>query len=66
MGKNQIRIYETYKNIVIPHGRHICAKAYSMAKATMCANSQYDHTLPHWKYVLRCFAQYPSINIPEQ
>ena len=26
LGRNQIHIYETYKNMVIPHGRHIYAK----------------------------------------
>ena len=41
------RIYETYKNAVMPHGRHIYAKAFDMAKATMCANSHSDHALPH-------------------
>ena len=59
-------IYETYKNTVMPHGRHIYAKAYDMAKAKMCANSQLDYVLPHWKCVLRCCAQFPSINIPDQ
>ena len=48
----------------MPHGRHIYAKAYDMEKATMCAYSQSDHALPHWKCVLQCCAQYPSINIP--
>ena len=50
----------------MPHGRHIHAKAYNMAKATMCAYSQSDHALPHWKCVLRCCAKCPSINIPDQ
>ena len=50
----------------MPHGRHIYAKAYDMEKVTMCANSQYDHTLPHWKCALRCCAQCPSINILDQ
>ena len=50
----------------MPHGRHIYAKAYEMAKATICANSQSGHTLPHWKCVLRCCAQFPIINIPDQ
>ena len=50
----------------MPHGRHIYAKAYDMAKETMCAYSQSDHALPHWKCVLRCCAQCPSINIPDQ
>ena len=30
-------IYETYKNTIMPHGHHIYAKAYDVAKATMCA-----------------------------
>ena len=64
--KNKICIYETNKNTVIPHGSHIYPNAYDMAKATMRANSQYDHASPHWKYVLRCCAQCPSINIPDQ
>ena len=42
-------IYETYKNTVMPHGRHIYAKAYDMENSTMCAYSQSDHELTHWK-----------------
>ena len=49
LGNKKIRIYETYKNTVIPHGRHIYAKAYDMSKATISAYSQSDHALPHWK-----------------
>ena len=50
----------------MPHGHHIYAKLYDMAKAKMCAYSQSDHTFPHWKYVLRCCAKCPSINISDQ
>ena len=50
----------------MPHGRHIYAKSYDMAKGKMCAYSYSDHALPHWKCVLRCCAQCPSINIPDQ
>ena len=50
----------------MPHGSHIYTNKYYMAKATMCANSQYDHALRHWKCVLRCCAQCPSVNIPDQ
>ena len=64
--KKKIRIYETYKNTVMPHGCHIYTKAYDMTKATMCANSQSDHALPHWKCILRCCAQCPRIIIPDQ
>ena len=66
LGKKKISIYETYKNTVMPHGRHIYAKAYEMAKATMCAYPQLDHVLPHWNCVLRCCAKLPSVNIPDQ
>ena len=33
-------IYETYKNTVISHGRHIYPKESDMAKAKMCAYPQ--------------------------
>ena len=48
------------------HGRHIYAKAYDVAKATMCAYPQSYHVLTHCKCVLQCCAKYPSINISEQ
>ena len=50
-GGKENNIYETYKNTVMPHGRHTYAKAYDIAKETMCAYSQSDHALPHWKCV---------------
>ena len=34
-GEKAHHIYETYKNSVIPHGRHIYAKASDMAQATI-------------------------------
>ena len=58
--------YETYKNTVMPHGRHTYSKASDMEQATMCAYTQYDHALPHRKYVLWCCAKFPCINIPDQ
>ena len=66
LGKKKILIYETYKNRVMPHGRHIYAKAYEMVNEKMCAYSQSDHKLPHWKCVFQCCAKFPSINIPDQ
>ena len=65
-GVKENRIYETYKNTVMPHGRHIYDKSYNTAKATICAYSQAYHALPHWKCVLRCCAKFPSINLPDQ
>ena len=50
----------------MPHGRHIYAKVYDMENATMCTYHQYDHALPHWKYVFRCCAEFTHINIPDQ
>ena len=51
-GEKAHHIYTTYKNTVMPHGRHIYAKASDMANAKMCTYSQPDHALPHWKCVL--------------
>ena len=50
----------------MPHGRRIYAKAYYMEKSTMCAYSQSDHVLPHWKCVLQFCAKPPIINLPYQ
>ena len=65
-GEKENCIYEKYKNTVMSHVRHIHAKAYDMAKARMCAYSQSDHELTHWKCVLRCCAKFPGIIIPDQ
>ena len=65
-GEKAHHIYETYKNTVMPHRRHIYSKAYDMEQATMCAFPQSDHALPHWKFVLRCCAYCPCINLPDQ
>ena len=32
----------------------------------MCAYPQFDHALPHCKFVLRCCGEYPYINLPDQ
>ena len=32
----------------------------------MCAYSQSYHTLPHWKYLLRCCSKYSCVNLPDQ
>ena len=50
----------------MPHGRHIYAKASDMTNATMCTYYQFDHALPHCKCALRCCADCPCINIPDQ
>ena len=65
-GDKSHHIYETYKNTVIPHGRHIYVKSSDMEKTTVCIYPQYDRALPHWKCVLRCCADCPCINLPDQ
>ena len=50
----------------MPHGGHIYAKAYHMENDTMCTYTQFDHSLPHCKCVLRCCSEFPYINIPDQ
>ena len=50
----------------MPHGCHIYAKAYDMAKSKMCAYSHSYHALTNWKFVLQCCAKCPRINIPDQ
>ena len=50
----------------MPYERHINATSYDMEKTTMCAYSQSDHALPHWKGVLRSCAKCSSIYLPDQ
>ena len=65
-GEKSHHIYETYKNTVIPYGRHVYAKGSYMSKAKMCTYPQSDHTLPHWKCVFRYFSDCPCINLTDQ
>ena len=65
-GEKAHHIYEIYKNTVIPYGHHIYTKASDTTKATMCTYPQSDHALPHWKCELRCCADCPYINLPDQ
>ena len=50
----------------MPHGGHIYASTSYMENATMCEYPQSDHALPHYKYVIRCCAKFPSVNLPGQ
>ena len=51
---------------MMPHERNIYDKESDMEKATMCTYPQSDHALPYWKCVLRCCAECPYINLPDQ
>ena len=65
-GEKSHHIYERCKNIVMPYGRHIYAKASDMANSTMWTYPQSYHALPHWKCVLWCFVDCPYTNLPDQ
>ena len=60
-GEKAHHMYTTYKNTVMPHGRHIYVKSSDMANATMFSNPHSDYALPHWKFLLRCCAYCPCI-----
>ena len=65
-GKKPNRLFDTYKNSVMPHGSHIYATAAGMAMATMCAYPPPQHALTHWKCVLHCCCNFPCIDLPDQ
>ena len=48
----------------MPHGRHIYQTGYDVDMAKICAYPPSQHTLPHWKCVLRCCVNFPSIYLP--
>ena len=60
-------LFETYKNSVIPHGKHMFQTASDMAMTKICAYTSSSYSLPHWKCVLYCCAKYPwtYLTIPE-
>ena len=51
---------------MIPYWHHIYARSSDMEKATMRTYPQSDHALPHWKFLLRCCAKFPCIDLPDQ
>ena len=50
----------------MPHGRHIYAKAFDMAKATICEYPQSYHALPNFKCVFGCCDKCLCVNLPDQ
>ena len=65
-GEKPNRLFETYKNSVIPHGFHIYATESDMAMTTIFAYPPSQHALPHWKYVLPCCYNFTRICLPDQ
>ena len=58
------RIFETYKNVVRPHGFHIYNTSEGMAMAKMCPCTSKHYGILHLKCVLHCCYKCPSIVIP--
>ena len=48
------------------NGSHIYTKSYDMEKAKMCTYIKSDCAIPNWKFLLRCCAKFPCINITDQ
>ena len=65
-GEMASRIFETYKNSVMPYGRHIHKILAKMAISTMCKFPSDLYALTHWKFVLSSFKTCPSIVTPLQ
>ena len=50
----------------MPYGCHIYQTESNMDTETMCAYPSYQHVLPHWNCVLRCFENLPRIDFSSQ
>ena len=59
-------LFETYKKSMMPHRRHIYTTEADISMTKVYAYPQFHHAFPHWKYVLRCFTNFPHIDITEQ
>ena len=56
-------LFETYKNSVMTHGRHIYATESDMDMAKMCAYPPPQHAFPHCKCVLCWCYNFPHIDL---
>ena len=65
-GEKANYLFETYKNSVIPHGRHIYAKSSDMDMDTIFSYPSSQHAFPHWKCVFHCCYSCPRIDLLDQ
>ena len=65
-GEMDNRLFETYKNSVMPHDRHIYATASYMKMSKICEYPPSQHSFSHWKFVLYCCHHCPRIDLPAQ
>ena len=63
-GEMMNNIFETYKNSVMPHGKHMLRIAYVMAISTICTYPLSKHALSHRKCVLRCCEKCTFVDLP--
>ena len=60
-GEMSNRLFETYKNSVMPHGHHIYETASDMFMETICAYPPSQHEL-----VVHCCADCPRVDLPDK
>ena len=65
-GEKSNRLFETYKNSVMPHGCHIYETAADTTMAKICTYPPSQHAFPQWKCVLCCCSNFPRIDLPCQ
>ena len=58
--------FKAYINSAMTNGSHIYQTSYDIAMETMCTYPPYQHTLPQFKFVLRCCDNLPSIDLTSQ
>ena len=57
-------LFEAFKSYIVPRVNYMFKIASDMAMAKMCAYPSFKYSLPHWKYVMRCCAKCPCIDLP--
>ena len=63
-GEISNHVFETCKNYVMPHGKHMFKTSYDMAMATMCIYPSSKYSFPHWKCFLGCCSRCLCIYLP--
>ena len=65
-GETDNFLFETNKNSVMPHGRHIHTTADDMAMTTIFAYPLSPLVLKHWKCVLHCCCNLLYIDLTDK
>ena len=59
-------LFDTHKNSVVPHGRHIYQTESDTDMSKICEYPSSQHALPQRKFVLHCCTNFPHIDLPGQ